>query len=477
MNVPAERSASRRLRIAYVVGAFPCTSETFVQAQILGIAARGHSVHVYTSRDSDRPRAKEYVHSVERIGRLHGSSYTAVGVVQILLLLLWVGWRAPRIVWNAIAELRSHGLAGSGRLLHAVLTLIGEGRPQYDVIHGQFGEFGLLALQLTRIGAMRGPVVTSFRGYDVGKYLRAHPRGYEELFRNGELFLPVSKTLASRLYEEGCDPARIRVHPSGIDCRRIEYRNTVPAGGEARLITVARLVEKKGVAYAIHAVKHLRDAGRRVSYAVIGEGPLREDLQQLIGTLGLTEHVRLLGPLPHNIALHAMRDAHILLAPSVTSRDGDVEGIPNAVKEAMAIGLPVVATLHGGMAELVDDGVSGFLVPERDAQALAERVVYLLDHAESWTAFGRAGRYKVESEFDVERRNAELEQLYYSLAPAVVGSAPATARRHSRSEGRHGFAGDQVNVSRSGLDEMPGGKRTASTPRTGSESSSTTVST
>jgi colanic acid/amylovoran biosynthesis glycosyltransferase len=119
-----------------------------------------------------------------------------------------------------------------------------------------------------------------------------------------------------------------------------------------------------------------------------------------------------LGALPHQEIVRVCRESHVLVAPSVTASGGDVEGIPNALKEAMALGLPVVATRHGGIAELVDDGVSGFLVPERNPAALAERLGFLLDHPERWEAMGRAGRAKVEAEFDAEPLNDRLVELY-----------------------------------------------------------------
>ncbi|HEY6104105.1 MAG TPA: glycosyltransferase, partial [bacterium] len=107
-----------------------------------------------------------------------------------------------------------------------------------------------------------------------------------------------------------------------------------------------------------------------------------------------------------------LEGAHILLAPSVTAQDGDQEGIPNVVKEAMATGMPVVSTRHSGIPELVQDAVSGFLVAERDVDALAERLVFLIDHPETWPEMGRAGRRKVEADFDVEHMHDRLIALY-----------------------------------------------------------------
>ena len=182
-----------------------------------------------------------------------------------------------------------------------------------------------------------------------------------------------------------------------------------------RLVTVARLVEKKGVAYALQAVARLLRQGTNVSYVIAGDGPLRPDLERLIQDLRLDARVRLLGWVDGEQISRLLKDAHVLVAPSVTAEDGDQEGIPNVLKEAMATGMPVVSTWHGGIAELVEDGVSGFLVAERDVDALTDRLAYLADHVETWPALGRAGRTKVERQFDIERLNDRLVELYRQL--------------------------------------------------------------
>ena len=150
-------------------------------------------------------------------------------------------------------------------------------------------------------------------------------------------------------------------------------------------------------------------------YHVIGDGPLHDELRGLIERLGITAHVQLHGAKSNDDVLLLLDSADVLLAPSVTATNGEAEGIPNAVKEAMATGLPVIATRHSGIPELVEDGVSGYLVPERDAAALAERLTYLNEHSELWRDMGRRGREKIEREFDTRSLNDTLVKLYVGL--------------------------------------------------------------
>ena len=153
---------------------------------------------------------------------------------------------------------------------------------------------------------------------------------------------------------------------------------------------MGRLVEKKGFADAIDAVARLRGEGRDVRLDILGDGPLRADLERRAG-----EGVRLLGAASSDAVLAALHAADIALAPSVTAADGDQDGPVNTLKEAMATGLPVVATRHGGIPELVEDGVSGLLVPERDPEALARAIARLMDAPGDWPRLGAAGRRKV----------------------------------------------------------------------------------
>lgn len=412
--------STRPLRIAYIVGNFPCTSETFIVNQISGVAARGNQVNIFTTttgQKDDIPSIVKRYGLMERVYPLYaGKSYPS-RIIKVLGLLILYWWRDPVAVFHAFNTIRKKGLSGSIRLVYATLSLISLGERQYDVIHAQFGDYGLFALDLVDVGAISGKIVTSFRGYDATQHIKAEPDMYCELFRRGALFLPVSEALGKRLVDGGCDPSKIKVHHSGIDCSKLVYGDhKLSNQGVTTLISVARLVDKKGLRYAIEAVASLISTGYEIVYIIVGDGPLRIELVQLITKLAIKGKVSLVGWKTHDETLNLVSTANILLAPSVIAVNGDEEGIPNSAKEAMAMGLPVVATEHGGIPELVEDGASGFLVPESDVDALAERIKYLIDHPESWRVMGRTGRDKVEKEFNIDLLNDELVDLYYQTA-------------------------------------------------------------
>jgi len=407
------------MRVAYFVGGFPVISETFVVNQIAGMAARGCRVDIFATSAGTTTRLPEAVERhklMERVHRLDAPRNYLLRLYRIVTLLLVYGWRAPGAVMRSVNVARYGRSAATLGLLYAVLTLIRLGARHYDVIHAQFGTYGPLALRLVETGALKGEIVTSFRGYDATKYLQANPHAYAALFQKGRLFLPVSHALAKRIAEAGCEPDRIHVHHSGIECARFRYlERKRPADEATSIVMIGRLVEKKGIGYGIQAIARVIASGRSLSCTIIGAGPLRGELERLIRELGIGAHVRMVGSKSHHEVIQVLAQSHILMAPSVTAADGDEEGIPNTLKEAMAMGMPVISTVHAGIPELVEDGVSGFLVPEHNVEALADWLRRLVDHPETWAAMGRAGRRKIEAEFDTARLNDELLVLYKGM--------------------------------------------------------------
>jgi colanic acid/amylovoran biosynthesis glycosyltransferase len=179
-----------------------------------------------------------------------------------------------------------------------------------------------------------------------------------------------------------------------------------------RLISVGRLVEKKGFEYAIKAVASILDTCSNISYMIVGDGPLKNTLQDLIDYLHLSNRVSILGPRNQEEILSLLPQSDILLAPSINSRDGDQEGIPVAIMEAMATGLPVLTTTHAGIPELVKDGICGFVVKQGDVDMLAKRLHQLVASPELRTTLGNAARNIVKTNFDVDMLNDRLVRLF-----------------------------------------------------------------
>jgi colanic acid/amylovoran biosynthesis glycosyltransferase len=409
------------MRVAFLTALFPVLSEIPFLNQVVGLLERCHQVDVY----ADGPQPGGPFHpDVERLGLQSVTRYP----------LRWPAARLDR--WRAAAGVvRAHRGAERRTLLRTLdpsrfwrrawtldqLRRTARFLPvrPYDICYCAFGMDAPHALRLRRLGVLGGELVVAFRGADTTKYVaRRGPRVYARTFREVRMLLPVCEFLGRRLVELGAPPERIVVHRTGIDLRRWPYRTPAPAGDRSlRLVTVGRLVEKKGIEYALHAVRILVDRGRDVEYRVLGDGPRRDRLVALVAELGLGDRVTLHGRHDQAKVREVMEESDVLVAASVTAADGDEEGIPNVLKEAMAIGLPVVGTSHAGIPELIEDGVSGFLVPERDEAKLADALERLARDSGRWAAMGRAGRAKIEMEYDIHRLNDRLAGLLEGLMP------------------------------------------------------------
>jgi colanic acid/amylovoran biosynthesis glycosyltransferase len=340
---------------------------------------------------------------------------------KIFRLMKGARYIATNLPKHPIAVLNSFNLlkfgkdAASLRLLYQSISFLGKG--PYDIIHCQFGPLGNQAIVLRAIGAIRAKIITTFRGYDISSYVKKNGEHiYMKLFDEGDLFLCVSEQIKAVLIKLGCDEQKVIVHRSGVHINKFNSSLHKPySGGKIRLLTVARLVEKKGIQYGIQSIAKVLKKYPNIEYKIVGDGYLKDALQTLIEDLKVDNHVKLLGWKSKEQIIGLLQEADIFLAPSVTSQNGSREGIPGAIVEALALGLPVLSTRHSGIPEVVQDGESGFLVPERDTDALAEKLEYLIEHSELWPAMGKKGRTYVEQHYDIDKLNDRLVEIYQQL--------------------------------------------------------------
>lgn len=407
------------MRVAFLTALFPVHSEIPFLNQIVGLIERGHLVDVYA--DGPQPGGRFHP-DVERLGLESLTRYP----------LRWPAARLDR--WRAAAKVVLAHRGPERRTLlrtldpswfwHRAWTLDQLRRTarflpprHYDICYCAFGIDAPHALRLRRLGVLGGELVVAFRGADTTKYVaRRGPRVYARTFRQARLLLPVCDFLAHRLIALGAPAERVLVHRTGIDLRRWPYRERTPgADGRMKMVSVGRLVEKKGIEYVLRAVQLLVQRGVDVEYRILGDGPRRERLGALVQELGLEQRVRLHGRHEQARVRDGLEGADVLVAASVTAADGDQEGIPNVLKEAMASGMPVIGSRHAGIPELIEDGVTGHLVPERDEAALADALQRLAQAPGRWSAMGRAGRAKIERDYDIDRLNDRLAGLLENL--------------------------------------------------------------
>ena len=408
------------MKIAVFVNSFPVISETFILNQIVGLLRRGHDVRIYARGGGERLISARHA-DVDHYRLFDCIQYQMPPPVPWLTrlscaarrMIRW-GWRDPGAVANSLNVLRYRRSAVNLSLLFDLLPSENIQPASYDVIHCHFGPNGQRAVAWRNLGALRGPIVTSFHGYDVNSLPRIYgPNMYRKLFSQGDMFTVGSEFLKGRIVALGAPDNRLAKLAMGVDLSRFRFLERMnPIDGVFRLITVARLVEVKGIEYALLAVASLKGKCPGIRYEIIGDGPLRNDLEVLTHHLGLANNVEFLGALPQEEVINKLASAHVFVLPSVVTASGEEETQSVALAEAQASGLPVIATAIGGISESVRDGKSGFLVEPRNPEALASSILWLAHHPEAWGRMGRAGRAHVEAHFNLERLTDQLVEFY-----------------------------------------------------------------
>ncbi|MBP1990983.1 glycosyltransferase [Paenibacillus eucommiae] len=283
----------------------------------------------------------------------------------------------------------------------------------FQLIHARFGTSGIRMLPLKEKWSV--PLVTSFHGCDSPgtDRMRKHKKSLQRLFAIGECFTVPCQAMKRELMKHGCPEDKITVQYSGIDLDQFTYKErSFPEEGPLNIIYVGRMVEKKGAELLLKAFQRLQQTIPQARLTLVGEGALKNKLQKLSKKLRIDKHVEFKGALSHQEVVKQLERSHIFCLPSMEDRTGNQEGIPNAIKEAMACGLPVVSTFHSGIPELIEDGRTGHLVAEKDVNGLVRKLIDLIRQPETWSELGRNARAKIEADFNRNVQTEKLERLF-----------------------------------------------------------------
>jgi len=442
-------------------------SETFIIRQISGLMDLGHEVDIYARRppeaygpihpeverycllarttyiDTDIPEASGYWEMP--VWPLFGQTWlpgaekpvpNAFRVLRAIPDLFRCLRAAPRLTFSVL-DPREYGFqARSLSMMYRLSRLCSRPR-HYEVVHAHFGPTGNIFRFAREL--WHAPLVVAFHGYDYSSWPRLHGNAvYRKLFDAADMVTVNSEYAQRQLEALGCAPAKLQRLNYGVGPEDFPFRERTRRTGEpVRLLSVGRLVEKKGFEYSIRAVARAVERHADLRYDIIGDGPLKPKLEALIRQLALESRVTLNGARDQMHVRKMMARGDIFILASVTAGDGDREGTPVSLLEAQASGLPVLSTRHSGIPEIVVDGGSGFLVPERDSEALADRLAYLLEHPEIWPEMGRNGRAHIERHYHVQELNHLLASLYgeaiarfgaaHGLGEGARGAAPRSA--------------------------------------------------
>jgi colanic acid/amylovoran biosynthesis glycosyltransferase len=310
--------------------------------------------------------------------------------------------------------------AEAGRILEVIE------REKAALLHVFLGNVAVHLLPLLRRCPV--PVIVSFHGSDVAGSMASagYSEAVEELFGLVTLVPCRSKQLASSVVRLGCPETKTRLMHTMLPDLPFIQRDP-PVDGAWQIVQAARLVPKKGLATALHAFAAFGHQYPKAAFIIAGDGPMGAELRKLAEELGISRRVRFAGFVPQNALLDLFSRSHIFLHPSETAA-GDVEGVPNAMLEAMACGLPVVATRHGGIPEAIEHGRNGLLCAERDADGVTAALMRLANDAALYRTLAQQASASVHEQFSKERQVAAIEEIYGDAILAHSGRASASSR-------------------------------------------------
>lgn len=404
------------VRILLVVTAFPVLSETFIVSKLLGLLERGYDVHIVCGRHA-RENWKLFPALQARAGivqRIHSGWPTRHKALAALLLPLALFYAMLSRPSKTLRYLRK-GYRQFGwdvlRRFYLDLPII---LNQPDIVHFEFGVLAVGRMYLRESVGCR--ITVSFRGYDLNFSGIDQTDYYGEVWEQADALHLLGEDLWRRAQRRGCPPDKLHVLiPPAIDAAFFDPadRETTTNDGSSerpiRILSVGRLEWKKGYEYALQAIKLMRDRGFNVEYHIIGDGQHLEAVVFCRHQLGLEDYVHLLGAQLRERVREEMLWADIFLHAAVS------EGFCNAVLEAQAMQLPVVCSDADGLPENVLDGVTGFVVPRRDPEALAEKLVLLTTDLQLRQRMGQAGRERVRNRFNLGKQIGAFAEFYQTV--------------------------------------------------------------
>ncbi len=317
----------------------------------------------------------------------------------------------------------------------AFLRLLQGRSPQ--LLHAHFGPDAVQALPIAR--RLGIPLVVTFHGYDAALQLPAqrrtpwgdlhqllyhrgtyykyrYIRQRQQLFAEAAQVIAVSDCIRSHLLAQGCPPEKVTTHYIGIDLQQFQPEPLLPR--EPVVLFVGRLVEKKGCTYLLQAMEAVQQRYPDVKVVIIGEGKLRSQLEKQAQQSGV--QAEFLGRQPASAVRYWMNRAALFCVPSVTTPQGDLEGLGMVFAEAQAMELPVVSFASGGIREVVRHHETGLLVPERAVAELSRAIERLLAQPELRRSMGLAGRVHVTQRFDLAINTAHLEEIYDQILDPIL---------------------------------------------------------
>jgi len=400
--------------IAYILKMFPRFSETFILAELLELERQGMDIRIYSLK---RPND----------GRVHADVARVAAPVTYMPEMTWsaipvlarahfrvCGWNPRRYLGVLARTLRRRRWGAVKRFAQAGLIAPALRDAGIRHVHSHFASSATsVAWYLNQLDG----VGYSFTAHAKDIYIETVARDVlRRKIEQARFVVTVSDYNRAHLAAISSDAPVTRIY-NGLDLDQFSPNGTHPAQ-PPMILGVGRLVEKKGFDVLVRACGILRDEGVAFRCQIVGAGEKEPALRALIAELGLGEVVTMPGPMPREQLVSLYPHASVAVAPCVIGSDGNRDGLPTVLIEAMAMGVPVISTDVTGIPELVEHGVTGRLSPQNDAPALAAAIREALADSGKSRAMARAGRQRVEARFDLSENVGHLRELLVEASQA-----------------------------------------------------------
>lgn len=432
------RSVSADQRVVYYLWFFPLPSETFIQREILALMNAGITVDIVAHETDDSPHLSADGHALtQKTEYLPQLSRRAICARAWPLLL-----RCPFTIANLFlytvlhvydgGKSPAHDIAIFARALQLAIALREKRAGRIHTPWASIDAFvALLAARMVGI-----PHTVHARAYDLHRHSSAAGLALKLCHASAIITNSAYNQEKIRTLLPESAHKKIRIIYNGIDLERFDPAPPPPATNIIRIFSVGNLVEPKGFEYLFQACASLKAAGHEISCEIIGGKVSAEmnyylRLRKLLRSLELEDTVQLLGRQPFDSVLERYRNYKIFVLPAVTASHGGRDITPNVLIEAMAMALPVISTRSGAIAEIIDDGVNGILVPPRDAPSLADAILRLHHNPPLARALGLNARSKIAARFDIRRNVNEFVEIF-------TGKTTESTAQEDRSEERNG---------------------------------------
>lgn len=387
------------MKIAYYLYLFPKISESFILNEIVNLIRKGHNVHIFSIYEPQEDIMHEEIAAYNILERTHYFKLQYIFKVNLLKFL---------ICFLKYCHLDASNFKISRQWLKKIIRLayfaVVMDRIGIDLIHDHFANIGMDARNLSKM--LSRPYTITTHAFDI--YQSPNEDELRKILDDANSVITISEYNKKYLVNEIGVKNQIEIIRCGIDLKKFNIINKQKSNERIRLFTTARLVEKKGMEYLIRAMPTVKKAIPNCELIIVGSGQLRLSLNRLIAELDAGKYIQLIGNVTDMKLLQFFQYADIFILPCIIANDGDRDGIPVVLMEAMAMGLPVISTNVSGIPELIENGVSGVLVPPNNKNAIADAIINICLNKDLRIEMGKNGRKKIENEFNI---TYEIEKL------------------------------------------------------------------